>query len=76
MNIKLIFILILTGLAVIFIIQNVAPAEITFLFWSMSMSRALLIFFVLVIGIVIGWFLHSYYGYRRTKDDAGVQIKN
>ena len=36
MGYKLIFILILAGLAVIFIVQNVAVVEIQFLFWSIS----------------------------------------
>ncbi len=57
MNAKLIFVLILTGFAVLFILQNVAAVEIQFLFWSMQMSRALLMFLILTIGIVIGWFL-------------------
>lgn len=59
MNAKLIICLILTGLAVIFIIQNVTVIDIRFLFWTLSMSRALLMFFVLAIGVVIGWSLHS-----------------
>ena len=59
MNTKLIPCLILTGLAVIFIIQNVTVIDIRFLFWTLSMSRALLMFFVLAIGVVIGWSLHS-----------------
>ena len=59
MNTKLIICLILTGLAVIFIIQNVTLIDIRFLFWTLSMSRALLMFFVLAIGVVIGWSLHS-----------------
>ena len=69
MSIKLILILVLTAFVVVFITQNVAPVEVAFLFWSISLSRALLIFFILMIGIIIGWFLHSYYGYRQTKDD-------
>ena len=59
MNAKLISCLVLTGLAVIFIIQNVTVIDIRFLFWTLSMSRALLMFFVLAIGVVIGWSLHS-----------------
>ena len=69
MNFKLILILIMAGLAVIFITQNVAAVDVTFLIWSISMSRALLIFFVLVIGFVLGWFLHSYLAYRKTRDE-------
>ncbi len=58
---RLVFSLILIGLAVLFVIQNVAVVEIRFLLWSISMSRSLLIFFLLAIGIIIGWLLHSYF---------------
>jgi uncharacterized integral membrane protein len=70
MNIKLVLILILASLAVIFLTQNVAVVEVSFLFWSISMSRALLIFFTLVIGFIIGWFLHSYLSYRKSTDTS------
>lgn len=40
---------------VIFIVQNANVVDIKFLFWTVSMSRSLMIFFVLTIGIVIGW---------------------
>jgi uncharacterized integral membrane protein len=69
MNYKLILILILGGLTVLFIIQNVAVVEIQFLFWSIQISRSLLIFFLLAIGIVIGWFLHGYTKYRKDKSE-------
>lgn len=39
----------------IFIVQNASVVDIKFLFWTLSMSRSLMIFFVLSIGIVIGW---------------------
>lgn len=67
MNIKLLLILVLAGLAVLFIIQNVAVVEIRFLFWSFQMSRSLLIFFLLAMGIIIGWFLHGYLKYQKDK---------
>ena len=68
MNVKLILIIILSGLSVLFIIQNVASTELQFLFWSMQMSRSLLIFVLLAIGIIIGWFLHSYFRHRMDKN--------
>jgi len=72
MNYKLILILILAGLILLFIIQNVAVVEIQFLFWSIQMSRSLLIFFLLAIGIIIGWFLHSYFKHRKDESNNGV----
>jgi len=65
MNFKLIIILILAGLAVLFIIQNVALVEIQFLFWSIKMSRSLLMFLLLAIGMVMGWFLYGYVHIRK-----------
>lgn len=67
MNIKLILILLLTGLVILFIVQNVAAVEIQFIVWSMRVSRALLLFIILSIGILIGWALHSYSQYRKKK---------
>jgi uncharacterized integral membrane protein len=67
---KLIVTLVLVGLAVLFIVQNVAVVEIRFLFWTMSMSRALFMFFMLAVGIVAGWFLHSYFLHKKTNDES------
>jgi uncharacterized integral membrane protein len=67
MNYKLILMLVLAGLAVLFIIQNVAVVEIQFLFWSIQMSRSLLMLLMLAIGGIIGWFLHSYLKYQKGK---------
>ncbi len=71
MHIKLVFSLILAGLAVLFVIQNVAVVEISFMLWTVSMSRSLLIFFLLSIGIIIGWLMHSYIIHRRNASDQG-----
>ena len=69
MNFKLIAIIIMVSIAAIFLVQNVAAVEVTFLFWSISLSRALLIFFTLVIGFILGWSLHSYLSYRKAKNE-------
>jgi len=67
MNYKMLLILILVGLVVLFIIQNVAIVEIQFLFWATQMPRSLLMFLLLAIGVIIGWFLHGYIKYREDK---------
>ena len=70
MSFKLIFTLALAALAFLFIIQNVAAVEIKFLFWSIQLSCSLLIFLLLTIGIILGWFLREYFKYRKSKGDA------
>ena len=72
MNYKLISVLILAGLTVLFIIQNVAVVEIQFVFWSIQMSRSLLMFFLLAVGVILGWFLHGYLKYRKGKSNQDV----
>ena len=70
MNFKLMIILVFLGLAAIFIIQNVAAVEVSFLFWSIAMSRALLIVFALVIGFASGWIVHGYLALRRSNEKS------
>lgn len=68
MNFKLALVLILSSMAVLFIAQNVAVVEIGFLYWRASMSSSLLIFFTITTGFLLGWFVHSYLVYRRSRN--------
>jgi len=69
MNFKLTLILIFSSLVVVFIAQNVAVVEIGFLFWRVSMSSALLIFFTLMMGFLLGWFFHGYLLHRESRGE-------
>ncbi len=66
MNLKLILILVIGALLFLFVLQNVSPVEIQFLFWSMQLPRSLFIIILLLIGMVLGWLLH---GYRHLRSD-------
>ncbi|MGA7298296.1 MAG: lipopolysaccharide assembly protein LapA domain-containing protein [Rhodanobacteraceae bacterium] len=62
---KLILSLILIATAIVFVAQNTDIASLHFLFWTLSMSGALLYVLLLVAGALIGWLLHSYALHRR-----------
>ena len=47
----------LIGLVVIFVLQNTQVVEVRFLFWAVSMSRALILIGTLAIGLIGGWLL-------------------
>lgn len=66
-NVKLIVGLVLLALLLVFIIQNAAIVELRFLFWKLSMSRSLVILFVLLIGLIIGWFASSHFQHKQHK---------
>jgi putative membrane protein len=67
MRFKIILSVILAGLALLFIIQNFAVINIRFLFWTLSISRSLLMFLLFLIGLILGWLLHSYSIHSRKK---------
>jgi uncharacterized integral membrane protein len=57
--------MVLIGLVVIFIVQNAAVVEIKFLFWSLEMSRSLLIFILLCLGVISGWLISGFFRYKK-----------
>ncbi len=59
MTFKLVITTALIILVMIFAVQNAAVVDIRLLFWDVAFPRSLLIFMMLFIGIVIGWFLRS-----------------
>jgi|RhiMethySRZTD1v2_1073278.scaffolds.fasta_scaffold3781308_1 uncharacterized integral membrane protein len=67
MHFKLICLLILAGLAVLFIVQNAGVVEVRFLLWGLHMTFSLLIFLLFTGGMVTGWVLHTYWAYRRAE---------
>jgi uncharacterized integral membrane protein len=71
MNFKLTLVVIISSLALLFIAQNTAVVEIRFLFWRAPISSALLIFFTLLTGFVLGWAIHGYVLYRKSRDEYG-----
>ena len=67
MKVKLIAVFILILLAVIFIVQNAAVVDVRIFFWGISISRVLLMFIILIIGIVAGFLLNSYLRHRKSE---------
>lgn len=65
MNAKIIGFAVLVTLSILFIVQNMAIVEIQLLFWSLKISQSLLVFLLLVLGSVMGWFLHGYHIHRK-----------
>lgn len=64
MSFRLILTLVLTFLVIVFVLQNTAVVEIRFLFWTVAMSRSLLIVVMLVIGMALSWLPHGYIALR------------
>ena len=61
MNIKIVIGLVVLLLVVVFVVQNAIAVEIHFLFWKLSMSRSIMIFFFLIIGFVFGWITGNHF---------------
>lgn len=67
MNARLVTSIVLILLALIFVAQNTEMVRVTFLLWAMEMSLALFILMLLVIGMLAGWMLRSYYRHHRRR---------
>ena len=65
MNARLVSSLVLAGLVVLFLLQNAADVEVRYLLWTVQLPRALLIFIVLAVGILIGWLLRAHFSHDR-----------
>ncbi len=68
MKYKLTAIIVLIFMAVIFIVQNAAVVDIKVFFWTISISRILLMFILLFIGTIIGFLLNSYLKHIKKSD--------
>lgn len=52
-------------LITVFTVQNAETVEIRLFFWTISISRALMIFIVLAAGVMVGWILATLQQHKR-----------
>jgi uncharacterized integral membrane protein len=52
-------------LALIFIFQNMENVDVTFLAWTITTSRAVILLIILAIGFIVGWAVGSIGRWRR-----------
>ena len=57
----------------IIVIQNTQVVEFRFLVWTISMSRALMLFGTLAIGFIAGWLLTLPKGKKKQEDERKVR---
>jgi uncharacterized integral membrane protein len=65
MNGKLLLTLLLSGIVIMFVIQNMTIVHIRFFLWTLSVSGSLLFILLFTVGAVFGWLLHGYSVHRK-----------
>ena len=73
MSFKAVTILILIGLFIILCIQNVEKIPLHFLFWSINISKLLLLLITLIIGILVGLIIPGIW--RKSKEEEKIEVK-
>ena len=71
MKYKITGIMVLLLLVVIFTLQNTEIVSLQFLLWNFSLSRALMFFLILTIGILVGFFAATMQ--RKDHDEHSVK---
>ena len=57
--------IVLVAAVLVFVLQNTAVVEVDLLFWTVAMSRSLMLLSVLLIGVALGWIGHAQRRRRR-----------
>ena len=52
-------VLAIVGIVVLFTLQNIVTVQVTFLLWTMELPRALLLFIVFSLGMLVGYVVKS-----------------
>ena len=55
----------LVAAVLVFVLQNTAVVEVNLLFWTVAMSRSLMLLLVLLTGVALGWVGHAQRRRRR-----------
>lgn len=65
MKLHIAFTLSIVVLVLIFAVQNSAIVQVQLLFWQVEIPRSLLIFAMILVGVVIGWFIKPMFKFNK-----------
>ena len=54
-NLRNVSVIVLVGLLVVFVIQNMTTVEVNFLVWNVRLPRAILYIVIFGFGAIVGW---------------------
>ena len=63
----------LIAFVLIFVLQNTQVVEFRFLLWTITMSRALMLFGTLAIGFIAGWLLTLPKSKKKLEDERKIR---
>jgi uncharacterized integral membrane protein len=63
----------LIAIVLVFVAQNTQVVEFRFLIWTVTMSRALMLFGTLAIGLIAGWLLTLPGGKKEPQDKGKIK---
>lgn len=69
MKTKVIIIILLAVLLIVFVLQNTEIVNVNFVFWDLSIPRALLLFVCFAMGLIIGLIIPSSRKKKKTETD-------
>lgn len=72
MSFKSVTLLILIGLFIIVCIQNVEIIPLHFLFWSINISKLMLLLIALIVGIFVGMVILGLFNKSKEEDKASL----
>ncbi|MCB1053467.1 MAG: LapA family protein [Acidobacteria bacterium] len=67
---------VLLVLVLVLIVQNLDPVRVKFLFWTFTMSGALLLILVFLGGALLGWILNRYRRNRLAHSQQNPKVKS
>jgi uncharacterized integral membrane protein len=70
MNAKLITTIVVLFVFAVFIVQNAQVVTVSFLFWKMEASRAIVLMATFVFGLFTGWILTQFF--RKSKNQRNL----
>ena len=71
MNAKLFTAIVVLFVFAVFIVQNAQVVTVSFLFWKMEASRAIVLMATFVFGLFTGWILTQFF--RKPKKDKNLK---
>jgi uncharacterized integral membrane protein len=75
MSVSLITLMVVVIIIVIYVVGNIQPVEVRFLFWQTQVSKALLTLVPLMVGIIVGFGIAQIDRFKKERKKARQKMR-